>query len=77
MGKAKLLGLVTDKREDVTKPRLDDNMSTQQIGEQLLISAGCAAPSAHAISLALEAQATFIATLEAIAEREQGLSPSN
>src|SRR5262249_48255707 len=77
MGKAKLLGFVTDKA-DVTNRQatLNEQMTTQEIGEQLLINAGCAAPSAAAIAQALDAQATFIATLEAIAERDQGLSPS-
>src|SRR5262245_30871829 len=78
MGKAKLLGFVTDKA-DVTNRQaaLNEQMTTHELGTQLLINAGCASPSAHAVELALEAQATFIATLEAIAEREQGPSPSN
>ena len=78
MGKAKLLGFVTDKA-DVTNRQaaLNEQMTTHELGTQLLLNAGCAAPSASAIAQALDAQATFIATLEAIAEREQGLSPSN
>ena len=76
LGIAKVFGHITDKTE-IKTPQLTEQMTSQQIGEQLLINAGCAAPSAAAIALALDAQATFIATLEAIAERDQGLSPSN
>src|SRR5262245_17958037 len=77
MGKAKLLGFVTDKADVTTRQAaLNEQMTTHELGTQLLMNAGCAAPSAAAIAQALDAQATFIATLEAIAERDQGLIPS-
>jgi phage terminase small subunit len=69
MGKAKLLGLVTDKHEDVTKPDFSKATSLQDIGLKLLQSVGYASPSDADIALALEAHAAFTAQLEAIAER--------
>jgi hypothetical protein len=78
MGKAKLLGFVTDKTDVTTRNvQFSDNMSTNDIGVKLLESVGFSSPSAAAVALALEAQAQFVAQLEAIAERDRGLSPSN
>jgi hypothetical protein len=74
MGKAKLLGLVTDKHEDVTKPDFSKATSLQDIGLKLLQAVGYEAPSSDDIALALEAHATMIAQLEAIAERAESLS---
>jgi hypothetical protein len=72
MGKAKLLGLVTEKHEDVTKPDFSKATSLNDIGVKLLQSVGYSAPSDEDVSLALDAHASFTATLEAIAERAQG-----
>jgi hypothetical protein len=72
MGKAKLLGLVTEKHEDVTKPDFSKATSLQDIGVKLLQSVGYSSASDADIALALDAHASFIATLEAIAERAQG-----
>lgn len=75
MGKAKLLGLVTDKHEDVTsKPDFTKATSLQDVGLKLLQAVGYESPSSDDIALALEAHATMIAQLEAIAERAQSLS---
>ena len=71
MGKAKLLGLVTEKHEDVTKPDFSKATSLQDIGSKLLQSVGYASPSDADVELALEAHAAFTAQLEAIAERAQ------
>jgi hypothetical protein len=72
MGKAKLLGLVTERHEDVTKPNFSKATSLQDIGVKLLQSVGYSSPSDADIALALDAHASFTATLEAIAERAQG-----
>ena len=72
MGKAKLLGLVTERHEDVTKPDFSKATSLQDVGVMLLQSVGYSSPSDADIALALDAHASFIATLEAIAERAQG-----
>jgi hypothetical protein len=72
MGKAKLLGLVTERHEDVTKPDFSKATSLQDIGVKLLQSVGYSSPSDADIALALDAHASFTATLEAIAERAQG-----
>jgi phage terminase small subunit len=73
MGKAKLLGLVTEKHEDVTgKPDFSKATSLNDVGIKLLQSVGYAEPSPADVALALEAHERFTATLEAIAERAQG-----
>jgi hypothetical protein len=64
-----LLGLVTDKHEDVTKPDFSKATSLNDVGIGLLQSVGYASPSSDDIALALEAHGTMIAQLEAIAER--------
>lgn len=74
MGKAKLLGLVTDKHEDVTKPDFSKATSLQDIGLKLLQSVGYASPSDADVALALEAHRAFAEQIEAIAERAQSLS---
>ena len=75
MGKAKLLGLVTERHEDVTgKPDFSKATSLQDVGLKLLQAVGYESPSSDDIALALEAHATMIAQLEAIAERAQSLS---
>jgi hypothetical protein len=73
MGKAKLLGLVTERHEDVTKPDFSKATSLQDVGIGLLQAVGYASPSSDDIALALEAHETMIAQLEAIAERAQSL----
>jgi hypothetical protein len=74
MGKAKLLGLVTERHEDVTKPDFSKATSLQDVGIGLLQAVGYASPSSDDIALALEAHETIIAQLEAIAERAQSLA---
>jgi hypothetical protein len=75
MGKAKLLGLVTDKHQDVTdRPDFSTATTLNDIGVKLLESVGYASPSPDDVALALEAHAAFTAQLEAIAERAQSLS---
>jgi hypothetical protein len=74
MGKAKLLGLVTDKHEDVTKPDFSKATSLNDIGLKLLQAVGYSSPSPADVALALEAHGAMIAQLEAIAERAQSLS---
>jgi terminase small subunit-like protein len=75
MGKAKLLGLVTERHEDVTgKPDFSKATSLEDVGIKLLQSVGYAEPSPADVALALEAHEQMIETLEAIAERAQSLS---
>jgi hypothetical protein len=75
MGKAKLLGLVTERHEDVTgKPDFSKATSLEDVGIKLLQSVGYAEPSPGDVALALEAHEHMIAQLEAIAERAQSLS---
>ena len=70
MGKAKLLGLVTERHEDVTgKPDFSKATSLQDVGLKLLQSVGYATPSPADVALALEIHGNMIAQLEAIAER--------
>jgi phage terminase small subunit len=70
MGKAKLLGLVTDKHEDVTsKPDFTKATSLQDVGLKLLQAVGYESPSPADVALALQAHETMIAQLEAIAGR--------
>ena len=77
MGKAKLLGFVTDKTDNTHRAaNFEEAKSTHDVGRMLLESAGYASPSDADIALALELQAQFTAGLEAIAERAQGLSLS-
>jgi hypothetical protein len=71
MGKAKLLGLVTDKHEDVTKPDFSKATSLNDIGLKLLQSVGYSSPSDADVALALDAHRAFTEQLDAIAERAQ------
>ena len=75
MGKAKILGFITDKTE-VKNGNIDFSTATSysDIGRKLLESVGYASPSDDDISLALEAHQAFTERLEAIAERAQSLS---
>ena len=75
MGKAKILGFITDKTE-VKNGNIDFSTATSysDIGRKLLESVGYASPSDDDISLALEAHQAFTEQLEAIAERAQSLS---
>jgi hypothetical protein len=73
MGKAKLLGLVTDKHEDVTKHDFSKAESLNDVGIGLLQAVGYASPSPADVALALEAHGNMIEQLEAIAERAQSL----
>ena len=63
MGKAKLLGLVTVKHQDVTdRPDFSIATSLNDIGVKLLESVGYASPSPDDVALALEAHAAFHGT---------------
>jgi hypothetical protein len=66
MGKAKLLGLVPEKHEDVTKPDFSKATSLNDVGLKLLQAVGYASPSDADVALALEAHEQFTATLEAV-----------
>ena len=69
----KSLGLVTERHEDVSsEPDFSKATSLNDIGLKLLQSVGYSSPSDADIALALDAHASFTATLEAIAERAQG-----
>ena len=74
MGKAKLLGLVTERHEDVTKQPFENAKSMRDIGIGLLAQVGHSSPSEADISLAIEANDVLVATLEAIRDRAQGVA---
>jgi hypothetical protein len=72
MGKAKLLGLVTERHEEVSsKPDFSKATSLQDIGVKLLQSVGYSSPSDADVALALDAHRAFTEQLDAIAERAQ------
>ena len=66
MGKAKILNLITDRIEDVTKVDFNTAQSMQDIGKKLLQSIGFASPDDVSIQAAIEANDAFIERLEAI-----------
>ena len=72
MGKAKLLGFVTDKTDVTVKGDFSQAKSLQDIGRALLAQCGLASPSAAAVQLAIEANDAFVARLREIAEEYQG-----
>src|SRR5215831_8827604 len=66
MGKVKILNLITDRIEDVTKVDFNTAQSMQDIGKKLLQSIGFASPDDVSIQAAIEANDAFIERLEAI-----------
>src|SRR5215468_5148630 len=74
MGKAKILNLITDRIEDVTKVDFNTAQSMQDIGKKLLQSVGFASPDDVSIQAAIEANDAFIERLEAIRDAAQGLT---
>jgi len=76
MGKAKLLGLIVDKSDNINRDAGFTNAkSMRDIGIGLLAQVGHSAPSDADIDAAIEANDVLVATLEAIRDRSQGLSP--
>jgi hypothetical protein len=71
MGKAKILNLITDRIEDVTKVDFNTAQSMQDIGKKLLQSIGFASPDDVSIRAAIEANDAFIERLEAIRDAAQ------
>src|SRR5262252_10723092 len=71
MGKAKILNLITDRIEDVTKVDFNTAQSMQDIGKKLLQSIGFASPDDVSIQAAIEANDAFIERLEAIRDAAQ------
>src|SRR5215469_4009856 len=71
MGKAKILNLITDRIEDVTKVDFNTAESIQDIGKKLLQSVGFASPDDVSIQAAIEANDAFIERLEAIRDAAQ------
>ena len=74
LGKAKVLNLITDRIEDVTKPDFNAAQSMQDIGEKLLQSVGFKEPDDVSIAAAIELNDTFIDGLQRIYQRAQGLT---
>jgi hypothetical protein len=72
MGKAKVLNLITDRVEDVTKIDFNSAQSIQDIGRKLLQSVGFSEPDDVSIEAAIEANDAFIERLEAIRNAAQG-----
>jgi phage terminase small subunit len=72
LGKAKVLGLVTDKHQDTTPRQSFVNAkSLHEIGVLLLQQVGVTAPSDEDISLAIRAHNQLLDMLNGIAERHQ------
>jgi hypothetical protein len=70
MGKAKLLGLITEKHQNVGDGAdFSQAKSLDEIGQKLLLAVGFATPSPADVELALKAHAELTAKLEAIAEK--------
>jgi hypothetical protein len=74
LGIAKVFGHLVDKHEDVSKTDFSKAQSMHDIGRMLLEQVDYASPSDAAIAQALEANAVFIATLEAIRDKALGVS---
>jgi len=74
LGKAKVLNLITDRIEDVTKPDFNAAQSMQDIGKKLLQSVGFKEPDDVSIAAAIELNDTFIDGLQRIYQRAQGLT---
>jgi hypothetical protein len=75
MGKAKILGLITDKL-DISDRSQDFShvQNMQEIGRKLLEQVGFREPDDASIQEAVEANDLLIATLEQIRDRAQGLT---
>jgi hypothetical protein len=71
LGKAKVLGLVIDKQENITKPGFAEAKSMHDIGKRLLQSIGMSEPDALSIEAAIEENNKFIAGLERIRDQAQ------
>src|SRR5262245_51315261 len=73
MGKAKLLGFITDKTDNTHRQAGFENAkSMRDIGIGLLAQVGHSAPSDADIDAAIEANDVLVATLEAIRDRAAG-----
>ena len=72
MGKAKILNLITDRIEDVTKVDFNSAQSIQDIGRKLLQSVGFKEPDDVSIKEAIVANDEFIKELERIRNAAQG-----
>jgi hypothetical protein len=71
MGKAKILNLIVDQRQD--KPvDFEQARSMQDLGRKLLQAVGFASPDDASIQTAIEANDEFVARLEAIRDAAQG-----
>ena len=71
MGKAKILNLITDRIEDVTKPDFNAAQSMQDIGRGLLQSVGFKEPDDVSIAAAIELNDTFVDGLQRIYQQAQ------
>jgi len=74
LGKAKVLNLITDRIEDVTKPDFNAAQSMQDIGKKLLQSVGFKEPDDVSIQAAIKLNDQLIDGLQAIYQRAQGLT---
>jgi hypothetical protein len=74
MGKAKILNLVVDQHALVSAQDFSTANSMQDIGRKLLQSIGFASPDDVSIKAAIEANDAFVAQLEEIRDRAQGLT---
>jgi phage terminase small subunit len=72
LGKAKVLGLYSDKAEMTTKVDWNTAQSMQDIGRKLLQSIGFSEPDDVSVQAAIKATDRFIAELEAIRDQAQG-----
>ena len=73
MGKAKILNLVIDQHAVVAAQDFSTANSMQDIGCKLLQSVGFASPDDLSIQAAIEANDAFVARLETIRDKAQGL----
>jgi hypothetical protein len=74
MGKAKILNLVVDQHALVPAQDFSTANSMQDIGRKLLQSVGFASPDDVSVKAAIEANDAFVAQLEEIRDRAQGLT---
>jgi hypothetical protein len=75
LGKVKILGLAKDDQQLTTNGQsFSSCTSMQDIGKRLLEQVGLPSPDDVSIQEAIEANNTFIATLERIRDRAQGLT---
>ena len=73
MGKAKILNLVVDQHALVPAQDFSTANSMHEIGKRLLQSVGFTEPDDASIQAAIEANDSFIARLETIRDKAQGL----